>query len=40
MKFDAIVGNPPYQIMDGGNNASAVPVYNVFVEQSMTIKPS
>lgn len=40
MKFDAIVGNPPYQIMDGGNNSSATPVYNRFVDIARRIKPS
>lgn len=40
MKFDAIVGNPPYQIMDGGNGASASPVYNYFIEQSLKIRPN
>ena len=39
MTFDAIVGNPPYQIADGGNNASAMPVYQRFVELATTIEP-
>ena len=39
MTFDAIVGNPPYQIANGGNNASAMPVYQRFVELATTIEP-
>lgn len=32
IKFSAVVGNPPYQVMDGGTKNGAVPVYNKFVE--------
>lgn len=40
MKLDAIVGNPPYQVMDGGNGASATPVYNLFVDISIKMIPN
>ena len=40
MKLDAIVGNPPYQVMDGGAGVSAVPVYNRFVEIAKQSKPN
>lgn len=40
MKFNAIVGNPPYQEMDGGAGVSAKPVYNHFVTISKKIKPN
>ena len=39
MKFNAIVGNPPYQVMDGGNANSATPVYHLFVNASKQILP-
>lgn len=41
MKFDAIVGNPPYQVMDGGGTgSSAIPVYNNFVVVSKKLSPN
>ena len=40
MKINAIVGNPPYQIMDGGAGVSAKPVYNLFIEIAKQIAPN
>lgn len=40
MDFDAIVGNPPYQEMDGGFNASSTPIYNYFVETAVALNPN
>ena len=40
MNFNAIVGNPPYQVMDGGGTgSSAIPVYNYFVDIAKRIGP-
>jgi len=39
MKFDAVVGNPPYQESTGDNKTQATPLYNKFIESAKSLNP-
>ena len=40
MKFNAIVGNPPYQLMGGSGGTNDAPIYQLFCDTAIRLKPN
>ena len=39
MKFDVILGNPPYHISDSGQSTGSSPIYHLFVNKAVEMQP-